>query len=55
LIESRKMMRTKGSNGATSDGSPKVSNCSPLVSPSTTINMPRESYSIDVAATFGVP
>ncbi|GJR45175.1 hypothetical protein Tco_1313278 [Tanacetum coccineum] len=33
----------------------KVSNSSPLVSPSTTINMPRELYSIDVAATFGVP
>ncbi|GJS62485.1 hypothetical protein Tco_0657269 [Tanacetum coccineum] len=37
------------------DGSPKVSNSSPLVSPSTTINIPRELYSIDVAATFGVP
>ncbi|GKB72722.1 zinc knuckle CX2CX4HX4C containing protein [Tanacetum coccineum] len=35
--------------------SPKVSNSSPLVSPSTTINVPRELYSIDVAATFGVP
>ncbi|GJS36355.1 zinc knuckle CX2CX4HX4C containing protein [Tanacetum coccineum] len=37
------------------DGSPKVSSSSPLVSPSTTINVPRELYSIDVAATFGVP
>nr|GEU74588.1 zinc knuckle CX2CX4HX4C [Tanacetum cinerariifolium] len=54
-MESRKMMETKGSNGATCDGSPKVSNFSPLVSPSTTINMPRELNSIDVAATFGVP
>ncbi|GKE00813.1 hypothetical protein Tco_1388796, partial [Tanacetum coccineum] len=33
----------------------KVSNSSLLVSPSTTINMPRELYNIDVAATFGVP
>ncbi|GJX35671.1 retrovirus-related pol polyprotein from transposon TNT 1-94 [Tanacetum coccineum] len=41
--------------GVTCDGSPKVSNSSPLVSPSTTINVPRELYSIDVAATFGVP
>ncbi|GJU18482.1 zinc knuckle CX2CX4HX4C containing protein [Tanacetum coccineum] len=32
-----------------------VSNSSPLVSPSTTINMPRELNSIDVAATFRVP
>ncbi|GJX40158.1 zinc knuckle CX2CX4HX4C containing protein [Tanacetum coccineum] len=39
----------------TCDGSPKVSNSSPLVSPSTTINVPREQYSIDVAATFRVP
>ncbi|GJR20095.1 zinc knuckle CX2CX4HX4C containing protein [Tanacetum coccineum] len=39
--------------GVTSDGSPKVSNSSPLVSP-TTINVPRE-LSINVAATFGVP
>ncbi|GKD52211.1 hypothetical protein Tco_1281187 [Tanacetum coccineum] len=31
-----------------------VSNSSPLVSPSTTINMPRELNSIDVAATFEV-
>ncbi|GJV61155.1 zinc knuckle CX2CX4HX4C containing protein [Tanacetum coccineum] len=37
------------------DGSPKVSISSPLVSPSTTINMPRGLYSIDVAATFEVP
>ncbi|GKB65630.1 ribonuclease H-like domain-containing protein [Tanacetum coccineum] len=35
--------------------SPKVSTSSPLVSPSTIINVPRELYSIDVAATFGVP
>nr|GEY33045.1 ribonuclease H-like domain-containing protein [Tanacetum cinerariifolium] len=41
--------------GVTCDGSPKVSNSSPLVSPSTTINVPREPDSIDVAATFGVP
>ncbi|GJR83289.1 hypothetical protein Tco_0154074 [Tanacetum coccineum] len=33
----------------------KVSTTSPLVSPSTIINVPRELYSIDVAATFGVP
>nr|GEY20720.1 zinc knuckle CX2CX4HX4C [Tanacetum cinerariifolium] len=33
---------------------PKVSNSSPLVYPSTTINVPRELYNIDVAATFGV-
>ncbi|GKD35413.1 hypothetical protein Tco_1250922 [Tanacetum coccineum] len=42
-------------SGVTYDGSSKVSNSSPLVSPSTTINVPRELYSIDVAATFGVP
>ncbi|GJU69571.1 zinc knuckle CX2CX4HX4C containing protein [Tanacetum coccineum] len=41
-------------SGVTCDGSPKVSNYSPLVSPST-INAPQELYSIDVAATFGVP
>nr|GEX10946.1 zinc knuckle CX2CX4HX4C [Tanacetum cinerariifolium] len=41
--------------GVMGDGSPKVSNISPLVSPSTTINMPRGLYSIDVAATFEVP
>ncbi|GJV13502.1 hypothetical protein Tco_1355043 [Tanacetum coccineum] len=35
--------------------SPKVSPSSPLLSPSTIINVPRELYSIDVAATFGVP
>ncbi|GJS58194.1 zinc knuckle CX2CX4HX4C containing protein [Tanacetum coccineum] len=35
--------------------SPKVSTSSPLVSPSTIINVPQELYSIDVAATFGVP
>ncbi|GJU10327.1 zinc knuckle CX2CX4HX4C containing protein, partial [Tanacetum coccineum] len=34
--------------------SPKVSTYSPLVSPSTIINVPQELYSIDVAATFGV-
>ncbi|GJV89582.1 zinc knuckle CX2CX4HX4C containing protein [Tanacetum coccineum] len=34
--------------------SPKVSTSSTLVSPSTIINVPREPYSIDVAATFGV-
>ncbi|GJU20034.1 zinc knuckle CX2CX4HX4C containing protein [Tanacetum coccineum] len=33
---------------------PKMSTSSPLVSPSTIINVPRELYSIDVAATFGV-
>ncbi|GKE39913.1 hypothetical protein Tco_1463318, partial [Tanacetum coccineum] len=37
------------------DGSPKVSNSSHLVSPTATINMPRELYNVDVAATFGVP
>nr|GEW50107.1 hypothetical protein [Tanacetum cinerariifolium] len=37
------------------DHGPKVSNFSPLVSPSTTINVPRELNSIDVAATFRVP
>ncbi|GKF58593.1 hypothetical protein Tco_0172130 [Tanacetum coccineum] len=42
-------------SGVTCDGSPKVSNSSPLVSPSATINVPRELDSIDVAATFGVP
>ncbi|GKC33957.1 zinc knuckle CX2CX4HX4C containing protein [Tanacetum coccineum] len=36
------------------DVSPKVSNSSPLVSYSTTINVPRELNIIDVAATFGV-
>ncbi|GJX77176.1 hypothetical protein Tco_0323987 [Tanacetum coccineum] len=35
--------------------SPKVSTSSPLVSLSTTISLPRELNSIDVAATFGVP
>ncbi|GJS81766.1 hypothetical protein Tco_0748307 [Tanacetum coccineum] len=33
----------------------KVSTSSPLVSPSSIINVPRELYSIDVAATLGVP
>nr|GEW26596.1 ATPase, F1/V1/A1 complex, alpha/beta subunit, zinc knuckle CX2CX4HX4C [Tanacetum cinerariifolium] len=41
-------------SGVTCDGSPKVSNSFPFVSP-TTINVPRELYNIDVAATFGVP
>ncbi|GKD57653.1 hypothetical protein Tco_1291040 [Tanacetum coccineum] len=44
-----------GLAGVTCDGSPKVSNSFPLVSLSTTINVPRELYSIDVATTFGVP
>ncbi|GKD75285.1 zinc knuckle CX2CX4HX4C containing protein, partial [Tanacetum coccineum] len=35
--------------------SPKVSTSSLLFSPFTIINVPRELYSIDVAATFGVP
>ncbi|GKC33124.1 hypothetical protein Tco_1040418, partial [Tanacetum coccineum] len=35
--------------------SPKVGTSSPLVSLSTTISVPRELNSIDVAATFGVP
>ncbi|GJR77489.1 gag/pol polyprotein [Tanacetum coccineum] len=34
---------------------PMVSTSSPLVSSSSIINVPRELYSIDVAATFGVP
>ncbi|GKC35586.1 hypothetical protein Tco_1047970, partial [Tanacetum coccineum] len=42
-------------SGATCDGSPKVSNSSPLVSPTATINMPQGLYNVDVAATFGVP
>nr|GEY88167.1 hypothetical protein [Tanacetum cinerariifolium] len=49
------MMGTKGSNGATCDGSPKVVNYSPLVSHSTTINVPRKPNSVDVATTFRVP
>ncbi|GJX50914.1 hypothetical protein Tco_0277759 [Tanacetum coccineum] len=40
---------------ATCDGSLKVSNSSPLVSPNATINMPRGLYNVDVAATFGIP
>ncbi|GKE82896.1 hypothetical protein Tco_1552896, partial [Tanacetum coccineum] len=36
-------------SGATCDGSPKVSNSSPLVSPTATINKSRGLYSIDVA------
>ncbi|GJR13698.1 zinc knuckle CX2CX4HX4C containing protein [Tanacetum coccineum] len=39
----------------TLNDSPMMSNSSPLISPSTTINMPRGLYSIDVAATFEVP
>ncbi|GKC72849.1 hypothetical protein Tco_1118732, partial [Tanacetum coccineum] len=42
-------------SGVTGDDSPKVSISSPLVSPSTTISMPRGLYSINVAATFEVP
>ncbi|GJZ31167.1 hypothetical protein Tco_0576214 [Tanacetum coccineum] len=41
--------------GTQLSSSPKVSTSSPLVSPSTTTNVPRELNSIDVAATFGVP
>ncbi|GKC08971.1 hypothetical protein Tco_1000581 [Tanacetum coccineum] len=41
--------------GTQLNSSPKVSTSSPLVSSFTTINMPRELNSIDVAATFGVP
>ncbi|GJU64340.1 hypothetical protein Tco_1246175 [Tanacetum coccineum] len=37
------------------DAAVNVSTSSPLVSSSTTINVPRELNSIDVAATFGVP
>nr|GEY66014.1 hypothetical protein [Tanacetum cinerariifolium] len=43
-----------GASGASCDGSSKVSNYSPLVSPTITINMPRGLYNINVAATFGV-
>nr|GFB01818.1 hypothetical protein [Tanacetum cinerariifolium] len=47
------------SGSASIDGqgntSKTVRNSSPLISHSTTINVPRELYSIDVAATFGVP
>ncbi|GJY05243.1 hypothetical protein Tco_0371183, partial [Tanacetum coccineum] len=42
-------------DGAARVGSSKVSTYFPLVSPSTIINVPRELYSIDVAATFRVP
>ncbi|GJS95851.1 hypothetical protein Tco_0802819 [Tanacetum coccineum] len=42
-------------SGVTRDGNPKVSNSSPMISPSTTINVPRELYNIDVAASFAVP
>nr|GEU44115.1 zinc knuckle CX2CX4HX4C [Tanacetum cinerariifolium] len=41
--------------GVMCDGSSKVSNSSPLVSPSTTVNVPQELDSIDVAVTFRVP
>nr|GEZ65148.1 zinc knuckle CX2CX4HX4C [Tanacetum cinerariifolium] len=41
--------------GTQLSSSPKVSTSSLLVSPSTTIIVPRELNSIDVAATFGVP
>ncbi|GKB43368.1 zinc knuckle CX2CX4HX4C containing protein, partial [Tanacetum coccineum] len=44
-----------GASGASCDGSPKVSNSSPLVSPTVPINIPRGMYNVDVAATFGVP
>ncbi|GJR94612.1 zinc knuckle CX2CX4HX4C containing protein [Tanacetum coccineum] len=64
IIESR-MSNTSDKGTTFGDGaarvgmqlrsSPKVSTSSPLVSPSTIINVPRELYSIDVAATFGVP
>nr|GEV32763.1 hypothetical protein [Tanacetum cinerariifolium] len=52
-METRVSLNPK--TGVTFAGSPKVSNSSPLVSPSTTINVSRELYSIDVVATFGVP
>nr|GFB61116.1 zinc knuckle CX2CX4HX4C [Tanacetum cinerariifolium] len=42
-------------DGTELSSSPKVSNSSPLVSPSTTINVSRELNSIDVVATFRVP
>ncbi|GJX76499.1 zinc knuckle CX2CX4HX4C containing protein [Tanacetum coccineum] len=42
-------------SGVTCEGNPMMSSSPPLFSPSTTINVPRELYSIDVAATFGVP
>ncbi|GJS09827.1 hypothetical protein Tco_0366623 [Tanacetum coccineum] len=44
-----------GTSGASCNGSLKVSNSSPLVSPTAPINMPRGLYNVDVAATFGVP
>ncbi|GJY68557.1 putative reverse transcriptase domain-containing protein [Tanacetum coccineum] len=44
-----------GASGAACDGIPKISNSSHLVSPTVTISMPRGLYSVDVAATFGVP
>ncbi|GJV80330.1 copia protein [Tanacetum coccineum] len=42
-------------SGAKCDVSPKLCNSSHLVSPTTTINMPRGLYNIDVAPTFRVP
>ncbi|GKC78741.1 zinc knuckle CX2CX4HX4C containing protein, partial [Tanacetum coccineum] len=42
-------------SGVACDGSPKVSNSSPLISHTATINMPRRLYNVDVAATFEVP
>nr|GEU41136.1 hypothetical protein [Tanacetum cinerariifolium] len=42
-------------SGAMCDGSPKVCNSSPLVSPTATINMPQGLYNVDVASTFRVP
>ncbi|GKD37247.1 zinc knuckle CX2CX4HX4C containing protein [Tanacetum coccineum] len=50
-----KQVQGGGASGAACDGSTKMSNSSPLVSPTATISMPRGLYSIDVAATFGVP
>ncbi|GJS09829.1 zinc knuckle CX2CX4HX4C containing protein [Tanacetum coccineum] len=44
-----------GTSGASCNGSIKVSNPSPLVSPTAPINMPRGLYNVDVAVTFGVP
>ncbi|GJV82838.1 zinc knuckle CX2CX4HX4C containing protein [Tanacetum coccineum] len=41
--------------GASCDGSPKVRNSYPLVSPTATINRPHGLYNVDVVATFGVP
>ncbi|GJW95461.1 hypothetical protein Tco_0175133 [Tanacetum coccineum] len=41
-----------GASSASCDRSLKASNSSPLVSPTTTINMPRGLYNVDVVATF---